>query len=293
MSALWNVFYAMKIFLAGTGVAIVWAIEQGVRLFLAGTKSRPWMVEDMKLYLAESGGLWNAYLQDNDFAGVYILQSFYYMDDRMASLIPQFGDFLLDSGAFTFMAGSHGGKIIWEEYADKYADFVNRHHVDKFFELDIDSLVGYQRVKELRNRIEKATGKQTIPVWHKSRGKEEFSQMCAEYPYVALGGIVSKEWRKEEYGAFPYFIKEAHRNGAKIHGLGFTQLEGLKKYHFDSVDSTTWTSGNRFGCIYSFDGETMQKQDAPAGKRLADARKAALHNFCEWVKFQRYAEVHL
>lgn len=247
----------------------------------------------MELYLAESGGLWNAYMQDDDFNGVNILQSFYYMNDRMASLIPHFGDFLLDSGAFTFMVGNHGKEIIWEEYADKYADFVKRHHVEKFFELDIDSLIGYQRVKELRSRIEKATGKQPIPVWHKSRGWEAYIRECQEYPYVALGGIALKELNKKDYSAFPAIIAEAHKWGAKIHGLGFTQLSLLPKYHFDSVDSTSWTAGNRFGYLYRFDGKTMQKHAVPPGKRLSDARAVALYNFTEWVKFQKYAEVHL
>lgn len=257
MPALRDVFYSMRIFLAGVESAVGWAIKQ------------------------------------DNLNGVSILQSFYYTNDRIASLIPSLGDFLLDSGAYTFIAGCHGKEIIWEEYADRYADFVNRHHIEKFFELDIDSIVGYQRVKELRNRIEKATGKQSIPVWHKSRGWEVYIRECQEYPYVSLGGIAIKELSKKDYSAFPAIIAEAHKWGAKIHGLGFTQLALLPRYHFDSVDSTSWNTGNRFGYLYEFDGKTMQKHVAPLGKRLSDARAVALHNFTEWVKFQRYAEVHL
>lgn len=191
------------------------------------------------------------------------------------------------------MMGNHGKPIIWEEYTDKFADFIIRNKIDKFFKLDIDSLVGYDQVKALRKRLEKATGKKPIPVWHKSRGKNEFLNMADNYPYVALGGIVSKEWSKEEHKYFSWFIGEAHKRGAKIHGLGYTQLEGLKKYHFDSVDSTAWTTGNRFGFIYEFTGTTMIKHNAPKGHRLANPRAVALINFTEWIKFQKYAEVHL
>nr|DAH16518.1 MAG TPA: Queuine tRNA-ribosyltransferase catalytic subunit 1, queuine, tRNA, TRANSFERASE [Caudoviricetes sp.] len=249
----------------------------------------------MNLYLAESGGIWNAYMKDEDFTGVKILESFFYIskDPRMTSLIPYFSDFLLDSGAFTFMMGNHKGEINWQEYTEKYAAFINTNKINKFFELDIDSIVGYEKVKELRKGLESLTGKQPIPVWHKSRGKDEFLRMADEYKYVALGGIVSKEWSKDEHKFFPWFINEAHKRNAKIHGLGYTNLEGLKKYHFDSVDSTAWTAGNRFGYIYKFDGSTMKKYDAPPGHRLADTRKAALINFGEWVKFQNYAEAHL
>ena len=42
-------------------------------------------------------------------------------------------------------------------------------------------------------------------------------------------------------------------NHAKIHALGFTSISGLEKYHFDSVDSTSLTTGNRFRMLYHFD----------------------------------------
>lgn len=117
--------------------------------------------------------------------------------------------------------------------------------------------------------------------------------MCEEYDYVAIGGIVSKEIDKDDYKYFPWFINEAHKRGAKIHGLGFTNLEGLTKYHFDSVDSTSWTAGNRFGYIYTFNGKTMVKVKCPQGTRLKDSREAAVRNFNEWVKFQKYAQRNL
>ena len=117
--------------------------------------------------------------------------------------------------------------------------------------------------------------------------------MCDEYDYVAIGGIVTKEITKDQYPFFTWFINEAHKRNCKIHGLGFTNLEGLKKYHFDSVDSTSWTTGNRFGAIYQFNGETMIKHSKKEGQRLAQSRAAAIHNFTEWVKFQKYADKNL
>ena len=222
----------------------------------------------------------------------YILASYYYMDKKIQQLIPRCGDFLLDSGAFTFMMNSKNA-VNWDEYLERYADFINSNRIDKFFELDIDALVGYDEVVRLRNKLENLTGKQCIPVWHKSRGMDNFRSTCDAYPYIALGGIVAGEFKSTEYKHFPLLINEAHKRGAKIHGLGFTSLAWLPKCHFDSVDSTAWTTGNRFGFIYRFDGKTMQKTDAPKGHRLADSRKVALINFIEWLKFQKYAEVHL
>ena len=117
--------------------------------------------------------------------------------------------------------------------------------------------------------------------------------MCKEYDYVALGGIVAKEIKTDEWKYLPWFINTAHENECKIHGLGFTSLQSLNVYKFDSVDSTAWTSGNRFGFVYHFNGKTMVKTDCPKGKRLADSKKVALNNYIEWIKFQKYAEENL
>lgn len=186
-----------------------------------------------------------------------------------------------------------GGAPEWDEYVERYADFIVRNNVQKYFELDIDSVVGYDRVKEIRRKLERLTSRPSIPVWHISRGLDDFKRMCDEYGYVAIGGIVSKEIKPDKYVALPSLIAEAHKRGAKVHGLGFTALEWLKKCHFDSVDSTAWTTGNRFGYLYYFDGKTMKKKDVPKGHRLGDSRKAALNNYIEWIKFQKYAEGHL
>lgn len=222
----------------------------------------------------------------------FILESFFYADSKTEKLLPHFGDFLLDSGAFTFMQSSKT-HVVWEDYIERYADFINRNNVEKFFELDIDSVVGYDKVLEYRAMLEKLTNKQCIPVWHISRGMKNFYEMCQMYPYVALGGIVGERRGgtkyKQYHAMFPTFIKIAHQHGCKIHGLGYTDLSGLAINHFDSVDSTAWTTGNRFGFIYQFNGKTMIKHDVPKGKRIADSRKVAEINYLEWIKFQRWA----
>lgn len=172
----------------------------------------------MNLFLAESGGVWKAYFKPNDFYGAKILQSFYYADSFTENaIIPNCKEFLLDSGAFTFM--SKKPKADWDRYIKDYAGFIRRNNVRNFFELDIDSIVGYEKVKEYRNRLEDLAGAQCIPVWHKSRGKDEFLRMCEDYPYIAIGGIVTKEISKEQYPFFSWFISEAHKKSARYMGL--------------------------------------------------------------------------
>jgi hypothetical protein len=219
----------------------------------------------------------------------YVLESFYYFQNWQVPMIMNSKMFLLDSGAFTFF--SSGKHIDWEEYLNKYIEFINKYDVEYFFELDIDVLVGYEKVLEFRRRLEKGTGKQCIPVWHKSRGKAEWIKMCNEYKYVAIGGIVSKEIKPADYKFFPWFLDEAHKRGVKVHGLGFTSVKDLPKYHFDSVDSTSWKSGGRFGQLHRFENGTI-KTITQKSKR-AVYRKMDINNFNEWLKFQKYAETNL
>lgn len=295
----------MKLYLAGgiqanckpLWTALLSALYKGgreLKIYLAETQGRRWVVDEnlFSRTISVEGcvGIYDDIIQKCDVA---ILESYYYADEWTEKTIPLLKNFLLDSGAFTFMSNAKKGNIDWKKYIDGYVDFINRNSVKHFFELDIDCIVGYENVLKIRQYIEEKTGKKCIPVWHKSRGKEEFLKMCDEYDYVAIGGIVSKEITQNEYPYFTWFINEAHKRGTKIHGLGFTNLKGLEKYKFDSVDSTSWMAGNRFGSVYFFNGKTVVKYDKKQGQRLADSKAVAVHNFNEWVKFQKYAEKNL
>lgn len=184
------------------------------------------------------------------------LSSFYYIRGKkdFVENFSYYQDFLLDSGAFTFIESQH--KIVnWEEYLEQYADYIKQYKIKKYFELDIDVIVGYNKVKEYRARLERIAERSCIPVWHKSRGIDEFLRLCDMYDVVSIGGIVSGEIKKNEYKHFPWFINEAHKRRCKIHALGFTVLNLLSKYHFDSVDSSSWTWG------YDMEGQGIALMD--------------------------------
>lgn len=222
---------------------------------------------------------------------VSVLASYYGISEFEESNAGRFKNIIIDSGAFTFMNGRRAQD--WDRYTDEYAGWIKRNNIEKFFELDIDSIVGLKEVERLRAKLERLTGKQPIPVWHKSRGKDYFLGMAKDYPYVAIGGIVTQEVPRQTYeAAFPWFILEAHKAGAKIHGLGYTSIAGINKYHFDSVDSTTWLVGAKYGNICKVT-KTTGKQIHRAGTRVKDSRQLAYYNFNEWLRFQNYAEKFL
>ena len=86
----------------------------------------------------------------------YVLESFFYIKPWQVEEMPKWKMFLLDSGAFTFMHGVEASSkpVDWDGYLSRYIDFINRHDVQHFFELDVDIIVGYDAVKRMRARLE-------------------------------------------------------------------------------------------------------------------------------------------
>ncbi len=219
----------------------------------------------------------------------YILESFYYVQEWQLPLIKNAKMFLLDSGAFTFMNSEKDKKIDWDAYIERYAKFINDNNIEYFFELDIDVVVGIDEVIRLRNKLEKLTNKKCIPVWHKSRGINSWKEICKNYNYVAIGGIVAGEITKEEYKYFTPLLKIAKEYGTKVHALGFTSTKELNRYNFYSVDSTSWKSGSRFGQVNKFTGKYIKTQQYK-DKRVKDYKALDNYNLKEWIKMVDYAD---
>jgi hypothetical protein len=276
---------AMKIYLAGAATGnnnTIWRAnkktpKEAMKIFLAGTKGHQYCIQD---------------IQTEQEQNICVLESFYYMQDWMKPYIREHWDFLLDSGAFTFMGNNDTNEIDWNAYLTKYIDFINEMDIDHFLELDIDSVVGIKKVEELRARLEKETGKKSIPVWHPSRSLNYYHKMVEDYDYVALSlsGKYTSRWIRNSGGlnVISKLLDIAKKQNCKVHGLGYTKLNHLPKLKFHSVDSTAWIYGNRGGYLYQFNGKSIDKINKPKGKRLK-SRAVAIHNFKEWVKFQKYA----
>lgn len=145
---------------------------------------------------------------------------------------------LIDSGAHSFQKGK---KVNWDEYTQRYADWIKKHDNPKivgYFEMDVDNIIGYEKVKELRRVLEKVSDK-IIPVWHKNRGLAEYEKMCQDYAgkIIAIGGWKNTEITDEQYISF---VKTARKYGCKVHCLGMTRKKVLDVVPFDYVDSSSW-----------------------------------------------------
>lgn len=217
----------------------------------------------------------------------FVLESYCYFKDFQQPIIKSSELFLLDSGAFTFLNNSKS-KVDWNKYISGYIDFINKNDVDNFFELDIDPIVGYDTVKQIRKRIEVETGKKCIPVWHKSRGIEEFKRLVADYEYIAIGGFAIKDIKLNEFEKIKRIVRYAYEQGAKVHGLGFTPKD-VTDYDFYSCDSSSWITCRRYGKIYKFTGTKMICVN-PVGKGTKRDMQPQIERIVlkEWIKYQKY-----
>ena len=240
----------------------------------------------MKIYLAGSG--WDKLWRNDNFFNFNRLETFWQISKHEAEVVHKYKNFMLDSGAFSFFGGA---KTDIQQYVDNYIKFINDYDIKLFFELDIYSLIGKDDTDMINNRIERETKKQPIPVFHYENGIEHYKWMCDKYNYISIGasGRFDSFWTRQNPEKLRALIDYAHVRKVKVHGLGYTNLSMLKKMPFDSVDSTSWLSGQRFGTVNTWNGKKMVVNTAKEGKR-ANADRIARHNFYEWIKFNNYAE---
>ncbi|MBK9723290.1 MAG: hypothetical protein IPO78_17140 [Saprospiraceae bacterium] len=251
----------------------------------------------MIVYLAAFKSIEKDYQKDiND---IYLLSSFAeHRGNKISDHV--YGDrHILDSGAYsTFKNIEEAKKKDWKKYAIDYANFIKKTNQKKYFELDIDLAMGIKNVEQYRKIIEDITGVQSIQVWHKNRGIEYFYKMCESCKYVAIGGSTANSEGmtiRRNSAISKTFINIAHSKGCKIHGLGFTKTKELHTLKFDSVDSTTWLGGGKYGCHYLFTGTDIKTVALKKGMKTHDKiyKKLNIFNFDQWLQFQRYAEKKL
>lgn len=240
----------------------------------------------MKLFLA---GLKGFYAEARELSIPFILESFFYAEEDFYRYVKSehCKDYLFDSGAFTFLNAKKNKAVNFDDYLTKYITAINDHDLHNFFELDIDSIVGIEKVEQMRKRLERETGKPCVPVWHRSRGKEYFIELCKNYSYIAIGGLAIKNISRGEYRYLNWFCETAHKYGTRIHGLGFTPIKTVHEYQFDTVDSTTWHN-IRFGGIFQFADGKLTRITNPDKRIAQPVRRGLIHNLTEWNKFQNH-----
>ena len=211
----------------------------------------------------------------------YMLCSFYYLRQNIFKQILKKSDLMLiDSGAHSFQKGK---QVNWFEYTKKYAKWIRENDDDKilgYFEMDIDNIIGYDKVLELRNILESVSNK-IIPVWHKNRGINDYKKMCQQYAgkIIAITGFKNEDIRDEQY---IMFLKYAKKYNCKVPCLGMTRRKILDTVPFDFVDSSSWKQQAIHGRIGN------KKVSKEYSKTNMD--QVVISAFKEGIKMQVYYE---
>lgn len=200
------------------------------------------------------------------------LVSYWYLKDKsdgeIASLLSNLAwdedcFVLLDSGAFSFHERAreelpkgkqrfaeryvlelYGQEV--EEYLRGYLDFLKKwgDRFSGYVELDL----GDEREKtRLRMRFHEE-GLDPIPVYHQRDPFSYLIKLMEDYDYIALGAVANMP-EDEVRRISARIFRRAREYGVKLHGLGMTKVEMMKRFPWYSVDSITWISSVKYGRI--------------------------------------------
>lgn len=209
----------------------------------------------------------------------YILCSFYYLkQDIFKKIIRKSELMMIDSGAHSFQKGK---KVDWEEYTKRYAEWIKANDCEKivgYFEMDVDNIIGYERVKALRKILESVSDK-IIPVWHKNRGIQDFKDMCDTHKgrVIAITGFKNEDIKDEQY---VMFLKYARAKGCRVHCLGMTRKKILDSVPFDFADSSSWKQQAIYGRVGN---RKVSKEFSKQGRSVVMAE-----NLKQGIKMQEH-----
>ncbi len=216
-----------------------------------------------------------------------ILVSYYYLRKKikkmsLSELADDFSRFdfvFMDSGGFTLLQQLAKGKQVESilEYNEDYLEFLDRTRDIWHIAAEVDVVnhdregnprPGLEREYMERTRLEALkTGIRICPVYQGEGLVDYVQEWLENYPYIAIGSIMNGNnilrYKKEE------LIHEARKRNILLHGLAMTDATSLKRGIFYTVDSTSWSSGSRYGNTHIFQSGRIRVYD----KDKKDVRK--------------------
>lgn len=218
----------------------------------------------------------------------HILVSFFYLRkwlesapvQEIAEDLGRFDFVFLDSGGFTFLTALQEGKDLGMDvktYTEQYYAALPRigHLFAGCAEVDVSEKLTEQFMEDEKDKLW-AKGVPIVPViqGHRREHLEALGWM-RKYPYIALGSAMINS--SQHMGDVLAVIQMGKENGVLFHGFGATDSGTMLKSQFYSCDSTSWTSGSRYGTTMVFQNGRIRHYD----KDHKDVRKRFKRRFEE------------
>lgn len=150
---------------------------------------------------------------------------------------------IIDSGAFT--AWNSGHSISLDDYC-RFLDSIEHLRPFNAVQLDVfgEPEATYQNLLEMRRR-----GYDVMPVFTRGDTLERLNEFYEMTNYIMFGGIVIGG-QNQNY--VKWFLE--NNRGRMAHWLGFVDMDFIKHYRPESVDSSSWNSGARYGNLSLYVG---------------------------------------
>lgn len=150
---------------------------------------------------------------------------------------------IVDSGAFT--AWNIGKTIKLDEYC-RFLDSIECLRPFNAVQLDVFG----DPEKTWKNfLVMKQRGYDVMPVFTRGDTLERLEEMYSYTDYIMFGGITIGG---KNLNYVKWFMEK--NKGRKIHWLGFCNVDFIKHYQPQSVDSSSWASGSRYGNVHFYKG---------------------------------------
>lgn len=185
----------------------------------------------------------------------------YFSDDTMAFLKsqdPSSFRLIIDSGAFT--AWNTGKPVSFEGYC-QFLKSIPREWNFRAVQMDVygDAEASYENLK----RMQDLGFNDVMPVFTRGETVERLEEFYTMTDYIMFGGIAFGADNK----SYIKWFNEQNR-GRKVHWLGFTNIEFIKAFRPESVDSSSAMSAARYATlsVYSKGGKlkNLSKKDFAA-----------------------------
>jgi len=171
-----------------------------------------------------------------------ILASFHYFKEKQELIkecVEKRYSVLIDSGAFSAENSNKSINI------DEYCSFLLETGVTLYAGLDV--IGNAKATRENNEYMVKEYALKPIPTFHMGSKIGDLDKLLeAEYPYIALGGMVFGAGIDKHCDAvWGHILRYAPK--LQVHGFGLTNVDLMRRYPWYSVDSSSFKSCKRFG----------------------------------------------
>ncbi|MFD9351601.1 hypothetical protein ACFWCO_23565 [Streptomyces diastaticus] len=185
----------------------------------------------------------------------------YHRNTDLAGLVAELGgdvDLFADSGAYS--AATTGATINLADYAAWLRDWEPLWTV----RAGLDVIGDHEATAANTTALQDA-GLPVLPTFHLGSPWPVLEQLCASHEYIALGGMaLHAVGAAKQRPLMAWLVRAftiARDHGTRFHGFGLTSAQIVKHLPFYSVDSSSYTMGQRWGLVYLWDAHAWKMRD--------------------------------